>query len=264
MNRPLIIVMLVALLAGCTGTLNTPYTPLALTDYQPVVTKKSEPPVNEVRTQAIGEQLVSYNKSNEYDVLNVDNSTIYVACPVKSPKATKVKVSPQVIYPAGNNAQTGKLVYYPVYELGMPTADGGWVFTDASSAAFLIGNSKLDISQAPGSLTVYEELDSSFSIKFRHCAVQSFTNVFNKGKDVLEGDYYFTQELIYNGRVDDNLKFIYREYTDRMARSAFTQEAQYDLKTSNIIAFKTMKLEIIEATNQHITYKVLSHFDGVM
>ena len=41
-------------------------------------------------------------------------------------------------------------------------------------------------------------------------------------------------------------------------------DVQYDLKNSKIIAFKTVKLEILEATNEYITYKVLSHFDGVM
>ena len=70
----------------------------------------------------------------------------------------------------------------------------------------------------------------------------------------------FKQELIYNGRLGDGLKFIYREFSGDMARPAFTQDIQYDLNTSNIIGFKNVKLEVISATNTLIKYKVISNF----
>ena len=71
---------------------------------------------------------------------------------------------------------------------------------------------------------------------------------------------FFEQELVYNGRVSDSLRFIYREYSNRMARDAFTQEIQYDLNESPIIGFKGARLEVIEATNRSITYKLLANF----
>jgi hypothetical protein len=67
-------------------------------------------------------------------------------------------------------------------------------------------------------------------------------------------------ELIYNGRVGDALRFIYREFYDDMARPSFTQEIQYDLGISTIVGFKSAKLEIFEATNTKISYQVISHF----
>lgn len=70
----------------------------------------------------------------------------------------------------------------------------------------------------------------------------------------------FKQELVYNGRVGDDLRFVYREFAERMARSAFSQEAQYDLKESNIIGFKSARIEVLEATNSNIRYKVISNF----
>ena len=73
----------------------------------------------------------------------------------------------------------------------------------------------------------------------------------------------FTQELIYNGRVGNNLKIIYREFSGDMARTAFSQEAQYDLSASNIIAFKGAQLKILNATNESIEYEVLSHFEKI-
>ena len=70
----------------------------------------------------------------------------------------------------------------------------------------------------------------------------------------------FKQELIYNGRVGNDLRFVYREFYENMARSAFTQEAQYDLNESKIIGFKGARIEVIRATNSSITYRTLSNF----
>ena len=46
-----------------------------------------------------------------------------------------------------------------------------------------------------------------------------------------------------------------------MARTAFTQEAQYDLSESDIIGFKNARIRVIEANNRVITYEVLANFD---
>lgn len=70
----------------------------------------------------------------------------------------------------------------------------------------------------------------------------------------------YKKELVYNGRLDNYIKIIYREYLNNWARPAFTQELQYDLNDSNIIGFQGARLEILEATNTKITYKVISHF----
>ena len=74
----------------------------------------------------------------------------------------------------------------------------------------------------------------------------------------------FRQELIYNGKVGTHVKFLYRELSGPPISDAFTKEIQFDLDESQEIGFKGAKLEIIEATNRSITYKVTSHFDSVM
>lgn len=70
----------------------------------------------------------------------------------------------------------------------------------------------------------------------------------------------FEQELLYNGRSGDVLKFLYREYQYNKMRGDFTQEIQYDLKDGNLIGFKGVRLEILNASNTKITYKVISSF----
>ncbi len=78
----------------------------------------------------------------------------------------------------------------------------------------------------------------------------------------VKGKEYFKQEFIYNGKVGNGIKFVYREFEDDFARPAFTQELQYDLSESNIIGFRGLRLEVIKATNTDIDYKVINHFSN--
>lgn len=73
----------------------------------------------------------------------------------------------------------------------------------------------------------------------------------------------YKQEFIYNGKVGTNLKFVYREYINDMARPAFNQDLQYDLNESNVVGFKGLRLEIINASNTNIEYKILSSFNKI-
>lgn len=68
----------------------------------------------------------------------------------------------------------------------------------------------------------------------------------------------FRRELIYSGRAGDVIKIVYREYWDNIARQPFTQELQYDLSKAKIIKFRDTSIEVLDATNENITYKVLS------
>jgi hypothetical protein len=70
----------------------------------------------------------------------------------------------------------------------------------------------------------------------------------------------FKQEFIYNGRVNNAVKFTYREFLNDYARPSFTQDLQYDLNESKVIGFKGLRIEIISATNIEIKYKVLNNF----
>ena len=77
----------------------------------------------------------------------------------------------------------------------------------------------------------------------------------------IKNDDYYKQEFIYNGRVGNGIKFIYREFTNDYARPAFTQDLQYDLSDDSIIGFRGLRLEVINATNTKIEYEILNHFE---
>jgi len=70
----------------------------------------------------------------------------------------------------------------------------------------------------------------------------------------------FIQEFIYNGKVNNEVRFIYREFSEDMIRPAFNQSVQYDYDDSKFISFKGLNIEIIEANNQIIKYKLVSTF----
>jgi len=73
-------------------------------------------------------------------------------------------------------------------------------------------------------------------------------------------DPYFApdKELVYSGRTGDALHITYREYTHReYIKPAFTQHVQYDLQSSDMVGFQGWLLQIINANNQTITFKVV-------
>lgn len=71
-------------------------------------------------------------------------------------------------------------------------------------------------------------------------------------------DESFQEELIFTGRSGDTIYISYREYKKDFARPAFFQELRYDLKNSNRIVFKHYKIDVIEATNEYIKFKVVA------
>ena len=70
----------------------------------------------------------------------------------------------------------------------------------------------------------------------------------------------FRQELIYNGRSGSTVRFLYREFSRDMIRPAFSQELTYDLDEGSVIGFRGVRIQIIDATNILLTYRVDKSF----
>ncbi len=105
---------------------------------------------------------------------------------------------------------------------------------------------------------IYTNDINGFGLRFK----QAIKNLEYKEIFVpVKQEEYFKQEFIYNGRVGNALKFIYREYVFDQVRPAFTQDLQYDLSESKIVGFRGLRIEILNATNTKIEYVVLNHFE---
>ena len=72
----------------------------------------------------------------------------------------------------------------------------------------------------------------------------------------------FQQTLIYSGRVGDKIRIAYRESSGNLARPAFSNDAEYDLSSSQEIAYRGARLKILDADNLKIRYVVLKNFDA--
>lgn len=70
-----------------------------------------------------------------------------------------------------------------------------------------------------------------------------------------------SQELVYIGKAGNVINITYREYSieggNKYIRDGFTEKFQYDISESNIISFRSLIIEIIEANSNEIKFKVL-------
>jgi len=83
---------------------------------------------------------------------------------------------------------------------------------------------------------------------------------YERKKQLSERGNSFQQTLIYNGRVGDKINVGYREFSNNTARPAFNNDVEYDLSSSNTIGYKGSVIEVMEANNSSVTYKLIRNF----
>lgn len=88
------------------------------------------------------------------------------------------------------------------------------------------------------------------------CTSAEFNEIKHTTNDMLS----FQQTLLYSGKVGNKINISYREFSNGQARAAFTHDVEYDLNSSKIIGYKGAQLELIEANNNSVRYKVLRNF----
>ena len=76
---------------------------------------------------------------------------------------------------------------------------------------------------------------------------------------IIKGSNFFSFELIYLGIQNNSIVLSYREYTEDMLRSNFSQSVYYNLNEikDNVIQYKNIKIKIIDYNNQNIKYMVI-------
>lgn len=72
----------------------------------------------------------------------------------------------------------------------------------------------------------------------------------------------FQQTLIYSGKIGNKINVGYREFSADLARMAFNNNVEYDLSESKTIGYKGAEIEVIEATNRFIKYRVIQNFNS--
>lgn len=188
-------------------------------------TKSYTPPINTIATRNVGQSLIKQNiiyEYNTYDVLPIDN------------KCSKLLEMEPVLYKWTSN-QWNMMCRYDKKECLVDVT---------GENEFNFKTDELD------DLSALEPL--SCKVKYKIIPTPSRVS-----------EMYFKYELIYQARVGNKLKLSYMEYANDHARPAFTQVIEYDLdqKGDIIIGFKNLRMQILNATNNEITYKILKYGD---
>ena len=79
-----------------------------------------------------------------------------------------------------------------------------------------------------------------------------------ESENVAESKGAFRADFIYQGLARGVLHFSYREFHDGLARPAFTQELTYEADNDGtaVIGFKGMRIKVLKATNENVTYVI--------
>lgn len=199
------------------------------------VTEISEPPLNTTQTTNVGDVLLRQCKYKEHDALYLP---------------TKADVSWAYSLLAGYYLKHGEDESGEYY-LPAKGDDAGGV-----DKAVLADPWKSVMAKKDGKtlcvVTVFNATSCDDKVSFEHTK-----------KAMLTIDS-FQQTLIYSGKVGNKINIGYRESSGNLARPAFNNNVEYDLSESTIIGYKGAQLEVIEATNQHIKYRVIRNFNNAL
>lgn len=76
------------------------------------------------------------------------------------------------------------------------------------------------------------------------------------------GEVVPRRELVFQGGSPKEVRLLYREFTKHdLLKPAFTQSLTYDISHDRVIGFRSMRVEVVEASGTSMKYKVLRYWD---
>lgn len=222
MLNKIIVVFISFLLAACT-------TPKY--NYTASSVFVSEPPVDTINVAMIGDSMLKQGRYNEHEVIYVFQSS---------------------------DARWAYILH-PGYYLRHGEDEDGEYFSP------FVGEESGKIEKAvladPWKSAMTRKRDSVLCIiTVFNIAVCGESKSYDRRKKIIYNQNSFQQTLIYNGKIGNKINIGYREYSNNFARPAFNNNVDYDISESKIIGYKNARLEIIEATNQNIKYRVIKNY----
>lgn len=205
-------------------------------NYQPVTTSISEPPLNSTNEKQLGDELLRQGKYREHDAIVVH---------------TNSKVSWAYTIHPGYFLKIGEDAENEHYRVGGAGDESGFI----EKAAFADMWQSVMVKRASNTLCVVTVFNGT------SCG-DSNAGEFEKVKKPIVSQDTVQRTLIYNGKVGNKINVGYREFSGNAARPAFSNSVEYDLSESRSVGYKGALLEILEATNRSIKYKVLANFNA--
>lgn len=195
-------------------------------NYSPTMRQSSYPPIQTVNTVGVGEHMLKQGTTAKSEALNVVQRANFMA----------VVIQPGLYLKMGEDGNG--IYYYPFNNI----PDGASLTYNFIS---LMYDKKKD------KICAVDVGNNKFCI----------SDVISERKEVeVKNDNAFQNTLIYNGRIGSQINLGYREFSNNLARPAFSNDVSYDLKESRKIGYKGALIEVIDADNRSITYRVLKNF----
>ncbi len=202
----------------------------AVYNYTPKVNSFSSPPINEIVSVGVGENMLSQGISTEREILITSQPNTIALYTI--PKGSYVKIG-----------EDDKFHYYSGALNNLFITTGIFNVPDL--------NVNVGLNKESNEVCIIRRMEFLFCDEVKA----------ERKQEIVESNANFQQTLIYSGKVGTNLNLSYREFSDNRARPAFNNDVVYDLATSNEISYKGAIIEVIEATNRNITYRVISNFN---
>lgn len=210
-------------------------------NYVPVVEQISEPPLDEVHTATIGDYMLKQGTATR-------TKGVYLS---QSNQIGSFNLS-KGFYPQSG---ADEKYVFTSYAIGNAMEGLGRVTTGGGLGGMGLPNGIRFARDEQKTCVIYS---GGYGISQPICDTE-YPYQFTERPIVSENN--FQQALIYSGRIDGKVRVSYREFSGNMARPAFSNEAEYDLERSDIIAYKGARIRVIDADNEKIEYVVLNNFN---
>lgn len=201
-------------------------------NYTPTTQEISKPPVGEVSTAYLGDHMLTQGVFVKQDAIYID-------------KAHRLNMAYDIS--PGYFAKQGDNDKYEQYKISSGVEAGRIVPKLLAEPVHVVLVRKED-----NAICVMSSLNQVSSCNQEVTFERRNWETANKNS--------FQQTLLYNGKVGNKINIGYREFSSDTARPAFNNDVEYDLSESKQIGYKGALIEVLEANNQEIKYKVIKSF----
>jgi hypothetical protein len=201
-------------------------------NYMPLRTDISEPPLGIISIAQVGDNMIRQGHYTEHDVifLSADVSIGWAYSAKQGYYFKKGEDEASEFYLPGNDPESGQIV-------------------------------KSAIADNWQSLQAYKQEQTLCVVTVFNVHTCDSNIPFERRKRPLLSSDSFQQTLIYSGKIGNKINISYREFSNNLARPAFSNNVEYDLSESKIIGYRGARIEIMDATNELIKYKVIQNFN---
>ena len=215
----------IAVLAGCATPTST---------YRATETAISEPTIGVETIANVGDKMLTQG-------LNIQQDGIEVLATFKPSWAYTIG--------AGSYLKTGDS---PGHEFYMPKFGSGGGVVEKAAIADPWKSVMLDQVKGLCVVTMFNAAACENGAQYNKKSFQAIT------------ERSFQQTLIYSGKIGNKINVGYREFSADLARMAFNNNVEYDLSESKTIGYKGAEIEVIEATNRFIKYRLIRNFNSAV